>query len=84
MLVLGLVGIAAALDPLRYRVLVYGFVILLVIRVLQRVIFRGDIEQYFSLSAGRNLANAGFFLAIAIVLFVLLLLSSKRTADVAV
>ncbi|MHC4217691.1 MAG: hypothetical protein ACYSU7_04460 [Planctomycetota bacterium] len=82
MLVLGIVGIAAALDPVRYRVLGYGFVGLLVIRVIQRVIFQGDILDAFGISTGRNLVNAGFFLVVAVILLVLLQLGTKRTADV--
>ncbi len=84
MLMLGVVGIAAALDPVRYRIIGYGFVGVLVIRVIQRVIFQGDILEAFGIATGRNLVNAGFFLVVAIVLLVLLQVGTKRTADVAV
>ncbi len=82
MFMLGVVGIAAALNPVRYRVIGYGFVGVMLIRVIQRIVFRADIEQVFQISSARNLTNAAFFLAIAVVLAVLLLLASQRPAPV--
>ena len=83
MLVLGVVGIAAAPNPIRYRVLGYGFVVLLLIRVIQRIVFQSDIREAFALSTSRNLLNAGFFLALAVLLLVLLVLASRRPLQTA-
>jgi hypothetical protein len=68
MIVLGVLAAVAASDPLRYRPVVYGFVLLLVIRSLQRVVFKQDIEQAFQIDPTRNLLTAGFFLAMAVTL----------------
>ena len=84
MLMLGVIGIAAARNPLRYSVIGYAFVVLLLIRVTQRVVFRGDIEQAFQIAQSRNLVNAGFFLLIAVVLAVLLHLAARREAPTGV
>lgn len=83
MFMLGVVGVAAALNPVRYRVIGYGFVGLLLIRVLQRIVFRSDIEQVFQIGSARNLANAAFFFVIAAVLAVLLYLAGKRETPAA-
>jgi hypothetical protein len=66
MIVLGLLAAVAASDPLRYRPIVYCFVVLFLIRTLQRIVFAHDIEQAFQIDPSRNLLTAGFFLAMAI------------------
>ncbi len=68
MIVLGLLAAVAASDPLRYRPIVYGFVLLFVIRTLQRVVFQQDIERAFHIDPTRNLLTGGFFLAMAFTL----------------
>jgi hypothetical protein len=78
MVALGAIGIAAAVDPWRYRVLVWGFAGLLGLRVLQRLALRSDIEQTFGIPAARNLTNAAFFLALAVVLVLLMLLIRRE------
>lgn len=77
---LGVVGIAAARDPLRYRMVVYGFAIVLAIRMLQRIIFLADIEQAFNISGARNLGVGAFFLAIAVALVALMQMAGRRQA----
>ncbi len=79
MLVLGMVGLAAARNPLRYPFLVYGFAGLLLIRVVQRLMFQDDIEQAFAIDSSRTMITAMTFLALAIVL-VVLLHSARRNA----
>jgi hypothetical protein len=71
MIVLGLLAAVAASDPMRYRAVVYCFVVLFLIRTLQRIAFKQDIEQAFQIDPLRNLLTAGFFLAMAISLAVL-------------
>jgi hypothetical protein len=78
MLVLGLVGMAAAVNPLRYRVLVFGFAGLLLLRVLQRVLLHDEIQQAFGVGMTRTMVNAGFFLILAALLLVLLALASRK------
>lgn len=65
MFVLGLLAAAAARDPLRYRLAAYLFATLFTIRGLQRVVFRREILDAFSISPARNMGNAVFFLALA-------------------
>lgn len=71
MLVLGLLAGAAAVNPRRHAVIVYGFAVLFVIRALQRIFFSQDILDTFGISQGRNLGNAIFFLVLAVVVIVL-------------
>lgn len=71
MLVLGLLAAAAARDPLRHKVTAYGFVVLFTIRALQRLVFRRELLDAFSISPARNLGNVALFLGLAAVLFAL-------------
>ncbi len=79
MFMLGVVGIAAARDPIRYSVIGYAFVGVLLIRVVQRIIFRGEIEQIFHIGPVRNLTNAISFLVLAVVLAALLFAAGRRS-----
>src|SRR6267378_2348621 len=54
MFILGVFAGVAAMDPLRYRPIVYGFSALFVIRSLQRVIFKHQIENAFAIDPGKN------------------------------
>lgn len=72
MFALGVMGVGAALDPLRYRLVVYGFAVLLLIRVLQRIILQGDIRVAFAVPPTHLIAGSGFFLAFGIALVVLM------------
>ena len=78
MLGLGAVGIAAAIDPLRYRVLVYGFAGVMLIRVGQRLVHHREIQETFGLETGRMIVNGVFFAALAIALIVLLQIAGAR------
>ena len=77
MVVLGGLGAAAALDPLRHRLIVYGFVALLLLRDAQRLLFQEEIREAFGVTPARNLAAGGFFLALAVALVVLLRLAER-------
>jgi hypothetical protein len=68
------IGIMAALaitDPERNVHIIDGIIILLLLRVLQRVLYAGQITAFFGISDSRNWMNVGFFLIIAF-LFALL------------
>ncbi len=71
MLVLGLLGVVAARNPLANGAIVYAFVGVFFIRALQRVVFGREIYEAFAIAPGRNLANAAFFLLLGVVLLVL-------------
>lgn len=68
---LGVVGIAAALDPLRYRAVIHAFVLVLLLRVAQRVVHSEEIAAAFDLGTGRQMANGAFFFLIALALLAL-------------
>ena len=81
MLVLGLLLVAAALDPWKHRLIVYGLCGVLLLRALQRLVLQQDIQDAFHVSPGRDLGMAGFFVAEAVAILVLLHRAGKATAD---
>jgi hypothetical protein len=81
MFVLGLLLAVAALDPWKHRLIVYGLCGVLFLRALQRLLLRQDIQDAFRVSPGRDLGMAGFFVAEAVVILVLLHRAGKATAD---
>jgi hypothetical protein len=83
MTVLGLIGLTAAVNPLRNRVIVYGFAVLLAIRVVQRFVFKDDIEQAFDIEPNRNMIAAGGFLVIAVLLVLLLQIAQRSSGQAA-
>ena len=80
MLALGVMAGAAARDPLSHSSIVYGFVVLFVLRGLQRLVFQGEIATALGIESGRNVGNAVFFLLMAAALFWLFRSSSKPAA----
>jgi hypothetical protein len=68
MFIVGVLAAVAARDPVRYRLIVYGFAGLFLIRSLQRVLFKQEIEQAFQIDPVRNFLTMGLFLAMAIAL----------------
>jgi hypothetical protein len=68
MFILGVMAATAAINPHQYRAVVYGFALLFVIRGLQRIVFKQQIEEAFHIDATRNLLAMAFFLAMGIVL----------------
>ena len=71
MFILGVFAGVAAMDPLRYRPIVYGFSALFLIRALQRAIFKQQIEDAFAIAPGKNLTSMVFFFLLGAGLFVL-------------
>jgi hypothetical protein len=82
MLVLGLLLAAAALDPWKHRLIVYGLCGVLFLRVLQRIALREDIQNAFHIGTAQDLGMAGFFLVEAIAILVLLHRAGKATGEV--
>lgn len=83
MFVMGLLAAAAALKPVQYRAVIYGFAALFAIRALQRLVFAQEIMDTFTISASRNMANMVFFFAMAIALIVLERLVNRSGTDAA-
>jgi hypothetical protein len=75
---LGLLGVVAALDPVRYRAIIFAFVVVLLLRVGQRVVHRDEIAQAFDLPVGRQMVNGSFFLLIALALLALAFAAGRQ------
>jgi len=71
MIMVGLVVMAAARDPLDNGPIVYGLVALLAIRGLQRFAFRDAIVGDLAIESSRNVVNGIVFLLLAAILLVL-------------
>lgn len=78
MFVLGILAAVAALNPLRNKMIVYGFVTLFAIRALQRIVFSREVYDAFAIAWGRNIGNAVFFILLATALFTLYRFVAKR------
>lgn len=68
---MGVLGGVAAYNPVKNKAIINVIILLLVIRVLQRIILAKEIFETFGISSGRNLSNIIIFLAIALALFLL-------------
>jgi hypothetical protein len=71
MVALAILAAGAALDPLRYRLVIYGFVALFLMRAAQRVVFAQELQDTFGITWNRNLSNVAFFVGLAAVLVIL-------------
>lgn len=83
MLVVGVMAIAAARDPFRHGAIVYGIVLLFVVRGIQRFVFQDEIAVSVGIEASRNFGNGVFFLLLGATLFLLYRMGNKpvqRTA----
>ena len=65
MIALGFIAAIAARDPLRFRPVVYAFVLLFVMRSAQRIVFGQELDDVFGIGGARNVTNMAFFLAMA-------------------
>lgn len=77
MFVVGILAGAAARDPERHRSVILAVVILLVIRVLQRLLHANEIQNTFGISEFRIWFQGVYFFVLAGVLFYLM---PKRNA----
>jgi hypothetical protein len=80
MFVFGLLLAAAALDPWRHRLVVYGLCGVLLLRALQRLVLWQDIQGAFHVSPARDLGMGGLFVAEAVAVLVLLHRAGKAPA----
>lgn len=78
MFVLGVMAAIAARDPLRNKLLVYGFALLWLIRSSQRLIFWQEIQNAFTIPASSMLSGL-IFVFLSGVLLVLLLYFADRS-----
>ncbi len=78
MLALGVMAAAAARDPLNNSPIVLGFVVLFVLRGIQRFAYHDEIASALSIEGGRNIGNAVFFLLMAAALVWLFRAASSR------
>lgn len=70
--VFGVLAAIAVYDPLRHQGIVWGFVVLFLLRDLHRLIFAEEIQRAFSLAAKTNVWTNLFFLAQTVGLVALL------------
>lgn len=82
MIMVGLVVLAAARDPLNNGAIVYGLVALLAIRGLQRFAFQDAIVSDLAIESSRNVVNGIAFLLLAAVFFVLFKLAEKERSAI--
>ena len=71
MLAIGVMAGFAARDPLGNQAVIYGLIVLFVMRALQRFVFQDEIANAVGIAASRNISNAVFFILLAVVLGVL-------------
>lgn len=79
MLVLGVMAGAAAMKPLAYPPIVYGFSLLFLVRAAERLAFRDEIVNIMHIGAGRNVGNMIFFAAMGVALFWLFRAVSRQS-----
>ena len=83
MIMVGIVVLAAARDPLNNGAIVYGLVALLAIRGLQRFAFHDTIVSDLAIESSRNVVNGVVFLLLAAIFLVLFKVAEKeRSATV--
>jgi hypothetical protein len=65
MIGVGLMALMASSDPRRHRAIIVGIAVILGLRVLQRLVFFGEVVEAFDMSPVRIWSQAAFFLAVA-------------------
>lgn len=78
MIMVGLVVLAAARDPLNNGAIVYGLVALLAIRGLQRFAFHDTIVADLAIESSRNVVNGIVFLLLAALFLVLFKMAERE------
>lgn len=72
MIAIGFLAGLAFMNPSRNRSIIWGIILVLILRVSQRFIFAAEIQEAFGVTTGRLVGQSVFFLAIALGLFLLL------------
>jgi hypothetical protein len=80
MLALGIAAAAAALDPRRYRAVIWAFVVLFAIRATHRILFADEVETIFGIASSRSTMQMVFFYVLAAALLVLERLIDRQPA----
>ena len=78
MIGLGVVAIAAARDPIRYRIVLYALAVVFLARAAQRLIWANEVQTAFGLTNSRNVANMVFFTFVGGSILVLDLLTNVK------
>jgi len=78
MVALSVAAAGAAINPLKFRVIIYTFATLFVLRAVQRLVFSQELNDTFGIAWSRNLGNVCFFLGLAATLIVLDTLIHKQ------
>lgn len=71
MLALGVIAACTALDPAKYRPVIYVFAGLFALRAVHRVLYGAMVTERFGIPSSRNVTNMVFFFGLAAVLIVL-------------
>ncbi|MFC1780238.1 hypothetical protein ACFLY9_00915 [Patescibacteria group bacterium] len=70
MLTVGFLAILPIKDPVKYKGIINGAILLLVLRVLQRLLFAAQIHEAFGVSYSRIILNGIFFFLLAVAMYV--------------
>ncbi|MBI2932009.1 MAG: hypothetical protein HYY16_10200 [Planctomycetes bacterium] len=71
MLAVAVMAAFAIADPAKHRVVIYGIIALLAVRVAQRLIFGAEIREAFGVSSTHMAVQSLFFAAMAVALWIL-------------
>ena len=80
MVALGVMAGVAARNPLAYSGIVNAFVMLFILRALQRLVFMADTHAAFAIPPGRSLVNMGVMFVLAASLLILARASAAGSA----
>ena len=81
MIAMGVLAGLASMNPSRNRAVIWGIILLLLLRVAQRFIFFNEIQEAFGITTVRLLVQSAHFSAIAIGLLLLLRKASGSGSD---
>lgn len=71
MIAIGVLAGMALSDPERNRAIIYGLIVLLLLRVSQRLLFAQELHEHFAVSYAKLWVQSLFFIAIGAGLFLL-------------
>jgi hypothetical protein len=71
MIAMGVMSLFAFFNPAKHEGVIAGIVLLLLLRVAERLLFAGEIQRAFGVSSGHLWLQSAFFLALAAGLFFL-------------
>jgi hypothetical protein len=71
MIGIGLMALWACVNPQRHQAVVFGIIVILILRVVQRIVFAREISKAFDISPTRLWLQVAFFAITALALFAL-------------